>query len=54
MDVKCPVSVDGRFCDRPLVKQELEDNRLGRIEVYVCEQGHRPFFAPPAPRPVEF
>ena len=46
MDVKCPVTVDGQPCGGNVVKHEVEDNRLGRIEVYVCEQGHRAFFAP--------
>lgn len=43
MEIKCPVNVDGRVCDRKLVKQEVEDNKLGLIEVFVCELGHRPF-----------
>jgi len=44
MDMRCPVKVDGRRCDQPLTKQELEDQRLGRIKVYVCAHGHRALF----------
>lgn len=44
MDMRCPVKVDGKRCDQPLTKQEVEDQRLGRIKVYVCQQGHRALF----------
>ena len=43
---KCPVYVDGKPCRRELVKQEIEDHKQGPIRIYVCEQGHRPFFSP--------
>jgi hypothetical protein len=46
MDMRCPVIVDGKPCNRKFVKQELEDQKLGPIEVYVCEEGHRPLFVP--------
>jgi hypothetical protein len=46
MEIRCPVIVDGKPCDGKLVMQELEDNKLGPIGVYVCEDGHRPLFEP--------
>jgi hypothetical protein len=53
MDMRCPVKVDGKPCDRRLTKQEVEDQKLGRIVVYVCEQGHRALFTSVSEEPAQ-
>jgi hypothetical protein len=44
--VRCPVFVDGKPCDRQLIRLEAESRKVGKytLEIYSCSLRHRSAF----------
>ena len=45
-DKKCPVFVDGKECDLPLIQVDHEAEKIARYDLatYQCGLGHRSYF----------
>jgi hypothetical protein len=43
---KCPVFVDGKECDLPLIEIDREAEKIARYDlaIYQCGLGHRSYF----------